>query len=136
MLFDEKLKLPRRELPEITLNPDGYIIIKGRWMDRNMVSFSKSVIDWVDIYICDPAETTCIDIHCDYFAGVSSAILISFLRKFFLVKLKNKKLLINWYYEDGDEDILEQGEYISTTIEIPFNFIMTSDYKTAKCLPL
>jgi hypothetical protein len=41
--------------------------------------------------------------------------------------------MINWYYEDGDEDILEQGEYISTTLEIPFNFIMTSDYKTVSC---
>ena len=134
MLIDEKILLSKKELPEIILNPEGTIIIKGRWMNGNMVSFGKPIIDWVDEYICDPAETTCIDIHCEYFSGVSSAILMSFLRKFYFVKLKEKELMINWYYEDGDEDILEQGEYISTTLEIPFNFIMTSDYKTASCL--
>ena len=133
MLIDEKILLSKKELPEIILNPEGTIIIRGRWMNGNMVSFEKPIIDWVDAYICDPAETTCIDIHCEYFSGVSSAILMSFLRKFYFVKLKEKELMINWYYEDGDEDILEQGEYISTTLEIPFNFKMTSDYKAVSC---
>lgn len=133
MLIDEKILLSKKELPEIILNPEGTIIIKGRWMNGNMVSFGKPIIDWVDAYVCDPAETTCIDIHCEYFSGVSSAILMSFLRKFYFVKLKEKELMINWYYEDGDEDILEQGEYISTTLEIPFNFIMTSDCNAISC---
>jgi hypothetical protein len=59
---------------------------------------------------------------------------MSFIRKFSYVKLKDKELLINWYFEDGDDDMLEQGEYISTTLEIPFNFIMTADFKTASNL--
>jgi flagellar biosynthesis protein FliQ len=42
-------------LPEIILNPEGLIIIKGRWMNGNMVSFVKPVFDWVDTYVCDPA---------------------------------------------------------------------------------
>jgi hypothetical protein len=134
MRISEKILLSKKELPEIILNPEGTIIIKGRWMNGNMVSFEKPITDWVDAYICDPAETTCIDIYCEYFSGSSSAILMSFLRKFFYVKLKDKELKINWYYEDGDEDILEQGEYISTTLEIPFTFIMTSEYKNVSCL--
>jgi hypothetical protein len=131
MQNNNKAILPENELPEVILNPTGQIIIKGRWMDRNMICFPKPVNDWVDTYVRDPADTTCIDIHCEYFSGVSSAILMSFLKKFFFVKLKDKELRINWYYEDGDEDILEQGEYISTTLELPFNFIITSDYKSA-----
>jgi hypothetical protein len=39
----------------------------------------------------------------------------------------NKKYSINWYYEEGDEDILEKGEDISSALNIPFNFIMISD---------
>jgi hypothetical protein len=41
--------------------------------------------------------------------------------------LKNKKYIINWYYDEGDEDIIEKGEYISSITEVPFNFIMISD---------
>jgi hypothetical protein len=135
MPADEIIILQKKDSPFIILNPEGIIIIKGRWMNWNMVSFSKPINDWVDAYISDPPETTCIDISCEYFSGVSPAILISFLRKFFCVKLRHKELLINWYYEDGDEDILEQGEHISSNLEIPFNFIMTPDYKAQQNIP-
>ena len=129
MPVNEIIKLQKKNSPEIILNPEGVIIIKGRWMNGNMVSFPKPVNDWVNAYICDPPDSTCIDISCEYFCGVSPAILMDFLRKFFYLKLSHKELLINWYYEDGDEDILEQGEHISSNLEIPFNFIITSDYK-------
>jgi len=39
------------------------------------------------------------------------------------VHLKHKKFIINWFYEEGDEDILERGEYFSSILNIPFNFI-------------
>ena len=37
--------------------------------------------------------------------------------------MKDKKYKVNWYYEDGDEDILERGEYIASVLESDFNFI-------------
>jgi hypothetical protein len=130
MRVNELLSLPGKDSPEILLSREGTIIIKGRWMNGNLVSLSKPVIDWIDAYICDPAEFTCINISCEYFSGVSSAIMMSLLRKFLYIKLQHKKLSINWYYEEGDEDILEQGEHISSSIDIPFNFIMTTEYKS------
>jgi hypothetical protein len=43
--------------------------------------------------------------------------------------LKNKKLMINWYYEEGDEDIPEKVENISLHLDMPFNFIRINDTK-------
>jgi hypothetical protein len=43
------------------------------------------------------------------------------------VILQPKKLLIQWYYEEGDEDILERGEYISSTYDIPIEFVITNN---------
>ena len=40
--------------------------------------------------------------------------------------LENKKFIFNWYYEDGDEDILERGEYFASVLDVDFNFIKTS----------
>jgi hypothetical protein len=40
-----------------------------------------------------------------------------------MVALKNRKVFINWFYEEGDEDILERGEYLSSVLDVPFNFI-------------
>ena len=116
--------LPTNHTPEIILNPEGIIKIKGRWMNENIADFSKPILDWFDTYICDPAEITCADIYLEYFNGVNSMIFISLLKKITYIKLKNKKFVINWYYEEDDEDILEQGEYISSFLDVPFNFIM------------
>jgi hypothetical protein len=38
-----------------------------------------------------------------------------------------EKYIINWYYEESDEDINEKGEYFSSFPEVPFNLIMIPD---------
>jgi hypothetical protein len=35
------------------------------------------------------------------------------------------QLKINWYYEDGDDDILERGEYFSSILDLPISLIET-----------
>jgi hypothetical protein len=48
------------------------------------------------------------------------------MQKVTYVALKDKKFVFNWYFEDGDEDILERGEYFSSVLDVPFNFIKTT----------
>ena len=45
------------------------------------------------------------------------------MQKITYVALKNKKFIFNCYYEDGNEDMLERGEYFSSILDVPFNFI-------------
>ena len=129
MLLQEKKISATSKTPEIILNPEGIIKIRGRWMMENIADFSKALSDWFDAYIFNLPEVTAIDIHLEYFSGFNSAILISLLRKILGIKLMHKELIINWYYEEEDQDILELGEYISSVLATPFNFIMTSDNK-------
>jgi hypothetical protein len=105
------------------LNPDGMIRVKGRAIHENIISFFQPVEAWVNEYIKTPADVTCIDISLEYFNSASAKLLIQLFQKILYVQLKNKKFLVNWYYEEGDEDILERGEYFSSVLDIPFNFI-------------
>jgi hypothetical protein len=114
--------------PEITMNPEGVISIKGRSMNADMTDFLKQIEDWLDLYISDPADETCFDIYLEYLDTTNLNIYISMLKKVELIKLKNKKYIINWYYEEGDEDIVEKGEDISSILNIPFNFIMLHEH--------
>lgn len=41
--------------------------------------------------------------------------------------LQMKKFVIQWYYEEDDDDILERGEYISSSFNIPIEFIPVND---------
>jgi hypothetical protein len=118
---------PTKSTPEVSLNPEGIIKIRGRSMNGNVTDFYKPIENWIDAYICNPADLTSIDFCLEYSNCISLMIFISLLRKFTYIRLKNKKYIINWYYEEGDEDILEQGEYISSVLDVSFNFIMISD---------
>ena len=120
----EELRLPgTKSSPEVILNPSGIIKIKGRSISENILDFFKPVEEWVIEYIKTPADITCLDITLEYFNSASAKLLIQLFLKISYVQLKNKKFIINWYYEEGDEDILERGEYFSSVLNIPFNFI-------------
>ena len=116
--------LPTKRTPEIILNPDGVITIRGRSMIGNVPESSKQIEDWIDKYICNPADLTCVDFYLEYLNTNNIKFYISLLEKMAPIKLKDKEFMINWYYEEGDEDILEKGEYISSFLDVTFNFIM------------
>jgi hypothetical protein len=123
----EKKILSTKNTPEISLNPDGIIKITGRSMNGSENDFAGQIEDWVDEYLNNPAEHTCVEIYLEYFNEKNLKIYYTLLRKIETINKKNKKYTINWYYEEGDEDILEKGEKISIALNIPFNFIMIDD---------
>jgi len=114
---------PTKNTPEIILNPEGIIRIKGRSIHENVTEFFAPVEDWITGYIIGPAEVTCVDLNLEYFNSASAKVFIHLLQKITYVALKDKKYIINWYYEDGDEDIFERGEYFASVLDVPFNFI-------------
>ena len=120
----EELRIsPTKNTPEIILNPEGIIRIKGRSIHENVNDFFEPVEDWISEYITVPAEFTSVDINLEYFNSASAKIFIHLLQKITYVTLKHKKFIFNWYYEDGDEDILERGEYFASVLDVKFNFI-------------
>lgn len=112
-----------KNTPEIFLNPEGVIRIKGRSIHENVTEFFAPVEEWVSEYIKDPAEVTCVDLNLEYFNSGSAKVFIHLLQKVTYVALKHKKFIFNWYFEDGDDDILERGEYFSSVLDVPINFI-------------
>lgn len=120
----EELKIsPTKNTPEILLNPEGIIKVRGRSIHENVTDFFAPVEDWITQYIISPASLTCVDLNLEYCNSASAKVLIHMLQKITYVTLKNKKFIFNWYYEDGDDDILERGEYFAAILDVPFNFI-------------
>jgi hypothetical protein len=120
----DELKLqPTKNTPEVILNPEGIIRIKGRSIHENVIDVFAPVDEWVTQYIRNPAELTCVDMNLEYFNSASAKVFIQLLQKITYVTLKHKKFKFNWYYEEGDDDILERGEYFASILDVPFNFI-------------
>jgi hypothetical protein len=123
----KELKIsPTKNTPEIVLNPEGIIRIRGRSIHENVTEYFAPVEEWITEYIESPAEVTCVDMNLEYFNSASAKVFIHLLQKITYVALKHKKFIFNWYYEDGDEDILERGEYFASVLDVPFNFVKIS----------
>jgi hypothetical protein len=122
----KELKIsPTKNSPEIVLNPDGNLKIKGRSIHENVADFFTPVEKWITEYIENPADLTLIEMNLEYFNSASAKVFIHLLEMLKHVSFKNGKFIFNWYYEEGDEDILERGEYFSSVLDVPFNFIKT-----------
>ena len=92
--------------PGVTLARSGTIRIRGRSILENSLDFFLPLFGWADEYISDPPASTTVEVTLEYFNSASAKLLINLLHKLSLVRLKNNKFIINWYYEDGDEDII------------------------------
>jgi len=117
---------PTKNTPEIILDPKGMIRIRGRSIHENVTEYFAPVEDWITGYIESPAELTCVDMNLEYFNSASAKVFIHLLQKITYVTLKHKKFIFNWYFEDGDEDILERGEYFASVLDVPFNYVKVS----------
>ena len=120
----EELRIPpSKNTPEIILQDAGTVKIRGRSIHENAADFFVPVDKWISEYINNPADITTVDMSLEYFNSASAKIFITLLQKITWVTLKHKKFVINWYYEDGDEDIFERGEYFSSILNVRINFV-------------
>jgi hypothetical protein len=103
----------------------GIIEIKGRSIPENSIDFYRPVVEWLDKYAENPAEETVVNIQLEYFNTSSSKCILDVFKKLETVYKKNgeKGVVINWYYEEDDEDMLEAGEDYQSILKIPFKMI-------------
>jgi len=109
--------------PSILLDFTGYLKFSGRSIHEDPDKFFNPIVDWIKDYCANPpvSETT-VDVELEYFNSGAAKFLLSILQ--ILVKNlgEDHKLIINWCYESGDDDIMERGEYYSSLLDKKFVF--------------
>ena len=125
MSKNQKIILPTKNTPEVILDPKGIIKLTGRLIPENAIEFFNPIDEWINEYFCNPSDITCIEICFEYINSEGIKHLLDLIHKIIHIHLKNnkKKLKIDWYYKDDDEDILEQGTFFSSFLDIPINLI-------------
>jgi hypothetical protein len=116
--------------PTVEMNVEsGIIEIKGRSIPENSIDFYRPVVEWLDKYAESPAQETKVNIQLEYFNTSSSKCILDVFKKLEQVFKKNgdKGVVINWYYEEDDEDMLEAGEDYQSILKIPFKMIELED---------
>jgi hypothetical protein len=114
-----------KRTPEVSFSTDGRLKISGRSIPEDPSQFYDKLFEWVYYYCQEPNNNTTIDVSLEYFNSGSSKAILEILRALVDTAKKGKQISINWYYEEGDDDILERGEYYESILEMKFNFIET-----------
>jgi hypothetical protein len=115
--------LPTGSTPEFHFSCEGILKFKGRGLYKSKEELNEKVIEWITEYLKQPAEITYVELSFEYLNSYSTIVLVSILKRLAEVILESKKLIIQWLYEEDDEDMFERGEYISQTFNIPFTFV-------------
>ncbi|MCW8897429.1 MAG: DUF1987 domain-containing protein [Flavobacteriales bacterium] len=109
--------------PTIEFKPsEGYLLLRGRSIPENSIEFYKPLIEGLDAYNSSPQSKTTVDIQLEYFNTSSSKCVLDVLKKLEAIN-GNSEVIINWYYEEDDEDMLEAGEDYQAIINVPFKMI-------------
>ena len=119
--------LATNQTPEFIFNNEGIIKIRGRALYCDKPESSDRIISWIEGYIKNPAKVTYVTIAFEYLNSLSTSVLVSILRRLSKILHQSKKLVVQWYYEPDDENILDRGRYISSCCRIPIEFIMTNN---------
>jgi hypothetical protein len=122
---NRKILSPTKITPEVILDRKGIIKMTGRLIPENAEEFFNPIEEWINEYFCNPAEITNIEICLEYINSTSSKYLFYIIHKIINIRLLNNtdRFIINWYYRDEDEDMLEKGTIFSLNLGVPFNFI-------------
>ncbi len=105
----------------------GLIEVKGRSIPENSIEFYKPLVDWLEEYGKTPASLTKVNIQLEYFNTSSSKCILDVFNKLEAIYKGKNEVIINWYYEEDDEDMLEAGEDYESIIRVPFKMIEIVD---------
>ncbi|MCF8391013.1 MAG: DUF1987 domain-containing protein, partial [Bacteroidales bacterium] len=114
-----------RKTPLISLDVSGKFRIEGRSIPEDASLFFSRVVEWIEKYLRMSRTETTIGIALEYLNSGTSKYILQILKLLKEGEDENHKLIVNWYYEVGDDDILERGEYFSTILDLDINFIET-----------
>ena len=110
--------------PTIEFNSGtGYLLIRGRSIPENSIEFYKPLVDWLEEYAQGPMDKTTVNVQLEYFNTSSSKCILDVFKKLEAIHKAKNEVVINWYYEEDDEDMLEAGEDYESIIRVPFKMI-------------
>lgn len=119
LLIEATKKTPTVEFNNLT----GELSIAGMSCSENALGFFNPLFDWIAEYTKEAKDVTTINFKLKYYNTSSAKCILDILDKLLVLKEFNKQLVVNWYYDPNDDEMLESGENYSAILEYPFNLL-------------
>lgn len=125
----DKLTIDARDKsPEIILDPEeGFIRISGISDEEDALATYFPVLQWLDSYVAHPKTRTRVELEFKYYNTASAKSLYEVLKRISKLKQENQKVDVYWFYEQGDENMLNEIENFSDIAHLPINAVERKD---------
>lgn len=104
--------------PSVELSSEGEMIISGRSIIEDPVTFYGQIIGW--IRNCKSKKFT-LELRLEYMNTSSSKLILNLLKSI-SDKYNTNDIYINWFYDSDDEDMLDLGRDFESLICVPIDF--------------
>ncbi|WP_258102548.1 DUF1987 domain-containing protein [Marinoscillum sp. MHG1-6] len=120
---------PTQTTPFVKIDSDeGLISFKGKSSPENSLGFYHPIIDKIKVLFADTDKPINANFSFRYFNTSSSKCLFDLFKALRQMMIENgKEIIINWFYEEDDDDMMETGEDFSDLLDIDFNLIPVED---------
>ena len=113
-----------QDTPQIILDLDSDILeISGRSLPEDVITFYEPVMNWIEEYSRNPKKNTIFNFKLVYFNTASSKVILDILTHFEEMVEQGHNVLVRWYWEEEDDDMLEAGEEYAGMVDVPFEMI-------------
>jgi len=112
------------DTPEVILNKkEGRFQINGRSLPEDVIEFYTPVFSWLEQYVANPNEETKFKVKIDYFNSASQRAINEIFNILTRINLKGKKVLIEWYFYQDDDEMREAGQEYAEITNLNFQYI-------------
>jgi len=116
--------------PSVYFNPaKGLLDMRGKSSPENPLTFYNHLYSSLDQFGASENSILSVNVAFEYFNTSSSKCIYGMFKKLECLRKVGKKVNVNWYYEDGDEDMMEAGEDLSFMFKFEFNFVEIPEIK-------
>jgi hypothetical protein len=110
------------DTPYVKLDPEtGICDIHGKSYPEDIYEFYNDIVEWFEDYYLNGKDSLELNIKLRYFNSSSQKIFNVIFEK--LADETSFKTVVNWYYDEEDEEILENGKIFESLSGLEFNFI-------------
>ena len=116
---------PKDEItPGVKLDQQKEIFEISGWSHpEDAISFFTPVLDWLNRYAQSPNAETNFHFKFQYYNTASAKQIFRIISLLETVAEKSK-VIINWYYDEEDTDMLSSGDRYSKMSTIPFKMVI------------
>ncbi|MDD2550788.1 MAG: DUF1987 domain-containing protein [Bacteroidales bacterium] len=113
-----------QETPHVIFDKEsGVFSMSGKSLPEDVKEFYLPIIEWVAEYAQTPNKETKFTVKMDYFNTASSKMILEVFELFKEIHDKGFTVVVDWYYQEDDEDMHDAGEDYADIVEVPFKLI-------------